>query len=254
MDPRSCGTNPVDVTAWTVVMPSDRTTNKSRKAPFRRASLAVKNAHFGRGRIILVAGNEETAKEAEGFGLDVVPNFGPFVMSRAWNLGLAQVKTPYAFLLEDDTRLVTPFGIDELVRVSAELGDSGMLSPCLRGDVLGHKVFAAGAAWEMTEIVPQDFTLVASLLPMSVFEKVGPFDEKFTGYGYDDNDYGLRVTLAELKLRIYQRVVVDHESYLSAYREHANSRTGVGLGKLAFENRLRFVAKHGRRVMKWGGA
>lgn len=235
----------IDFTDWTVVMPTDRPRRMA------RAIRAIREAHFGRLRAVIVAGNEATAAAAQADGMEAVLNPGTFVMSKAWNLGLKAVKTKYVFLVEDDTRLLTPFGIDELVRLSAELKDQGVVAPALLGSCLGHKVFEARATWELMAIKPQDFTLVAALVPMSVVEKVGLFDESFTGYGYDDNDFALRVDLGGMKVRVYQRVLVDHESYLSAYRENVKKQ-GIKLGRMAFENRVKFVAKYGRRVMRWG--
>lgn len=227
---------------WTVVMPTHRPVR------LKRSIKSIQEAHFGRIKAIIVAGDDETAKTALSMGFDVVPNPGPFVMAKAWNLGMNSVKTPYAFMFEDDARLITPLGIDELVRTSKSLKDSGILAPALQGDVLGHKIFAAGASWDMTDIGPKDFTLVAALIPMSVYAKVGPFDETFDGYGYDDTDYALRINDADMKVRIYQRVIVDHESYLSAFREKKPGNTP--LGEIAFINRCKFVAKHGRKAIR----
>jgi GT2 family glycosyltransferase len=227
---------------WTVVMPTHRPVR------LKRSIKSIQDAHFGRMKVVIVAGDDETAKTALSMGFDVVPNPGPFVMAKAWNLGMNSVKTPYAFMFEDDARLITPLGIDELVRTSKSLKDSGILAPALQGDVLGHKIFSAGAPWEMTEISPKDFTLVAALIPMSVYAKVGPFDETFDGYGYDDTDYALRINDADMKVRIYQRVIVDHESYLSAFREKKPGE--ASLGEIAFINRCKFVAKHGRKAIR----
>jgi len=232
--------NPVNVEDWTVVTPAYRPQR------LRRSWKSIRDAHYGRLRAIVVAGNEATAAEAKDLGAEAVAmNPGRFIMSRAWNLGLAQVKTPYAFLVEDDAFLMTPFGIDEMVRISADMGDRCILAPALKGDVLGHQIFAAGAPWEMTDIQPADFTLVAALLPMDLYRKVGPFDEGFTGYGYDDTDYAIRSIDSGYRVTIYQRVVVNHESFLSGYRERPE------LGRLAFESKCHLVEKYGRRVMAW---
>lgn len=227
---------------WTVVMPTHRPKR------LERSIRSVMDAHPYPIKAVIVAGDEATAEAAKALGLDSVMNPGEFCTSRAWNLGLAQVKTPYAFVYEDDARLLTPLGLDELVRISRSMKDSAILAPALRGDVLGHKIFTAGAPWTMVEIGPKDFTLVAALVPMSLYAQVGPFDEMLTGYGYEDTDYALRANEAGFKVIIYQRVIVDHESYLSAFRERKSD--GPSLGKICFENRIKFVAKHGRKAMR----
>src|SRR5262249_12754943 len=47
-------------------------------------------------------------------------------------------------------------------------------------------------------------------LPKQVQDAVGPLDERFSGYGFEDNDYCARVLAAGLKLGIWDVCVVDH--------------------------------------------
>lgn len=231
--------DPVNVDTWTVVMPS------ARPERVKRALGSVKAAHCGRLRAIVVSEHPEMYALAAQMGFEVVPYEGDYIMSRGLNLGIEALQTPYAFLMEDDCFLVTPFGLDELVRISTAGGDKALIHAALEGDCLGHGIYKAGAPWEMTTIQPKDAMLNALLVPLSIYRAVGPLDESFVGYGYDDTDYGLRTLDAGFKFAIYQRVIVNHESYLSGYRTRKN------LGEMAFFNKCRLVEKHGRRVMNW---
>jgi GT2 family glycosyltransferase len=211
----------------------------------KRAMGSIKAAHFGRLRAVVVSEHPEMPALGAEMGFSVVPYTGDYIMARGMNLGLATVTTRYAFLFEDDCFLRTPFGIDELARISEDTRDRALIHASLQGDCLGHEVYRTGAPWEMAEIQPKDAMLNALLVPMSIYQTVGPLDEAFVGYGYDDTDYGLRTLDAGFKLAIYQRVVVDHESFLSGFRTRKN------LGEMAFFNKCLLVAKHGRRVMRW---
>jgi GT2 family glycosyltransferase len=47
---------------------------------------------------------------------------------------------------------------------------------------------------------------------------VGLLDERFVGYGFDDDDYSLRVRLAGLLVGIHDGCYCDHGSLKSSYR------------------------------------
>ena len=66
-----------------------------------------------------------------------------------------------------------------------------------------------------------DFSVTACIcvfIPRGTLETVGLLDDRFIGYGCDDDDYCLRVRKAGLKIGIFDGCFVDHSTLKSTYR------------------------------------
>ncbi len=112
-------------------------------------------------------------------------------------------------LLNDDARLMTKFGFTSMSFAARSRPDVGICSAAISG-VVGNLnqqpwLVAAGMRYE-----PHNLAFVAIYIPKNTFDRVGPLDEQFVGYGYEDNDYCLRVQKAGLGLSIYDGCVVEH--------------------------------------------
>ena len=83
---------------------------------------------------------------------------------------------------------------------------------------------------------------VCVYIPRSTIDSVGLLDERFVGYGLDDDDYSLRVRDAGLKIGIFDRCFVDHGSLTSSYRGPDNNR---GKGGDYRPNMKLFIEKWG---------
>lgn len=174
-------------------------------------------------------------------GIVFVPNRDPFVFSRAVNAAAAVANPRHdLFIMNDDTVLCSPYGLTRLSGVVARPTEEryGLIGARILGGV-GNP----DQEWELgpEEIRPTANVLcfIAVLFPRYVWEVVGPMDERFTGYGFDDNDACMRVTRAGYQLGVTGAVTVRHGaagrsmhgSYLSKYTTeeltemfHANRR------------------------------
>jgi hypothetical protein len=59
---------------------------------------------------------------------------------------------------------------------------------------------------------------VCVYIPRTVIDRVGLLDERYVGYGYDDDDYCKRVRDAGLKLAVSGKCIVEHASLPSTFR------------------------------------
>ena len=162
----------------------------------------------------------------------------PFVFARNANLGLAHAQDN-TILINDDALLITPRGFSQLSEKIQKMPEIGICSAAIQG-VIGNprqKVTGNGRI----RFEPKMLAFVCVYLPKTIFQQVGPLDERFVGYGFDDNDYCTRVLAAGFQLAIWDGCVVDHSGKLpSSYR------TQQGVQEL-FHNNQRLYQN------KWNG-
>lgn len=187
----------------------------------------------------IIAVDDGARREAETFlpAIDWVTGVKPFVFSRNVNLGIREAGTD-VILLNDDARLVTPRGLTLLADAVRGLPDVGICSPGIRGLVANPNQLATGRAEVREE--QRMLAFVCVYLPKSAYDAVGPLDERFVGYGFDDNDYCTRVLAAGLRLVIWDGCVVDHSGELAS-----TFRTRPDIDALFAFNRRRFEEKWG---------
>jgi GT2 family glycosyltransferase len=77
-------------------------------------------------------------------------------------------------------------------------------------------------------------------MPWYTYATLGPLDERFVGYGFEDNDYCARVFEAGLKIGIWDGCVVDHAHRPSVFRTRPN------FSVLFEQNRQLYRSKWGR--------
>ena len=165
----------------------------------------------------------------------VVQGDKPFIFSRNVNIGIAAARANDVVILNDDAILKTPGGFSILQSEAEEHPEIGIIAATTNN--VGNKNqlnYGIGL-----RIDPRMVCFVAVLVPRRTIEKVGFLDEDFTGYGYDDDSYCLRVRRAGLKIGISDSCFVDHSSLKSTFR-------GDGYPSEAFEhNRRIFEKKYG---------
>lgn len=150
---------------------------------------------------------------------DIVLGQKPFVFARNANIGLRyafeSLDTDAVVLLNDDALLETPQGFTKMYQQWERSPEFGLIASSTNnvGNVNQHP---KGASFIRVE--HRMLCFVCVLIPRSTWERVGPLDERFVHYGWEDNDYSRRVREAGLKLGISDRCFVDHGRLKSTFR------------------------------------
>ncbi len=173
-------------------------------------------------------------------GLHLVAGAKPFIFARNANIGIAAAGEDHVILLNDDALLRTPLGFDRLARIANRDMDLGVLSPATSG--VGNESQSLWAEGDSTKqglrYEPKVLCFVCVYIRREVLKALGPLDERFTSYGWEDNDYCRRALKAGYKLGIYDPVQVDHTSLKSTFR-------GFGHCDMTFNKRI-YEEKWGR--------
>lgn len=164
-----------------------------------------------------------------------LPGKKPFVFARNVNIGINAAAEDDVVVLNDDALLRTPGGFSLLQREAQLHPEFGIIaaSASNTGNV-NQRPRGIGLRTD-----PRMVCFVAVLIPRRTIDAVSLLDERFTGYGFEDDDYCLRVRRAGLKIGIHDGCYVDHGSLKSTFR--GDPRTGANL-----------AVGHRIFVRKWG--
>lgn len=174
----------------------------------------------------------------------------PFIFARNINIGIRAAGDDDVILLNDDALLEAQHGFTRmaLARIRTEAGiiasscnNVGNKNQWNHRDPLDWVQEPRGS---MVRDEPRMVCFVCVYIPRSTINTVGLLDERFVGYGLDDDDYCLRVRNAGLKIGVFDGCYVDHASLKSSFRGEA----GAG-GDFTGNMRL-FIEKWG--VDNWG--
>jgi GT2 family glycosyltransferase len=189
--------------------------------------------------IIVVDDGARREAERQLPAIQWVPGVKPFIYARNINLGIRTAGTD-VILLNDDAQLLTPHGFTLLSQQLETRPHIGICSAGIRGVVGNPKQVACQPSqFRLEETM---LTFVCAYIPKTVYDQVGPLDERFVGYGYDDNDYCLRVQAEGWRLGIWDGCVVDHSGELES-----TFRARPDLWELFEHNRRLFREKWGNQ-------
>jgi len=192
---------------------------------------SIKEFESDPGPIIVICDNHH----GEGITHDVgkIAVFGKFVFSKNVNIGLMAMGERDVFFMNDDVTLVE----NESVRTcAAEAGlhpNVGMMAPMIDGGIGNpyqdfnrvSELWPAGK-WhlDLTGRKSTDLPIcfVAVFLKRKMLKEVGPMDENFTGYGFDDNDYCLRARRKGWRTTITRLTHVKHGAGGAEFRKGEN--------------------------------
>jgi GT2 family glycosyltransferase len=152
---------------------------------------------------ILVRDGEDIAPPA---GWTVLQGTEPFVYSRNANIGISAC-TGDVLLMNDDCTFVNGGTVERLEAVMACNPDIGILSPRIDGGVGNSNQNNVATTVLYTQ---QRLAFVCVLVRRSVIDEIGLLDERFTGYGWDDDDYCRRALDAGWKLACTADAIVKH--------------------------------------------
>lgn len=137
----------------------------------------------------------------------------PFVFARAINLMVAACPADADILvLNDDTEMVTVnwrTTIQYALTLPTHAG-YGMLSLQIDGGVGNDEQKVRGLTPTDVVDATKPVMFVAVVIPRDVWQVVGQLDERFVGYGFDDNDYTKRCWDATFKGGVMGAATVRH--------------------------------------------
>jgi GT2 family glycosyltransferase len=189
-------------------------------------------------RILLV--NDGVPEQViEALDIDAVKGISPFVYARNCNLGIRDALIEQwcegVVLLNDDAILETPGGFSVMAQACREHPEYGLIGATTK--VVGNpNQFPKGIGLRDE---PRMVCFLCVYIPRTTIERVGFLDERYVGYGMDDDDYSFEVRKAGLKIGVHDGCYVDHGSLRSSFR--GDPRTPADFQP----NLKRFIAKWG---------
>lgn len=171
----------------------------------------------------------------------IVPGAKPFIFARAINMGLraAMQNWPMVrgfFLTNDDAILRTDNGFTAIAELAEQNPQFGIIAPCTNVTGSREQTPHGLGLREVSHIA-----FVCVYVPRGTIESVGLLDERFTTYGWEDNDYCHRVKQAGLKIGVYDQCFVDHGSLKSTFRGSAMAAGDIEPGRKIFHAKWGFA-------------
>ena len=131
----------------------------------------------------------------------------PFVFSQAFNLGVAAAPLGDEIVaLGDDVRIVEGAWLSRLEDRFALWPDGFGLLTC--AEMSTASVYGRYPKTDEVIALPDVALGSGILIPRRVLAEIGPWDESFVGYGFDDFDYGVRLLHAGYLLGITGAVLL----------------------------------------------
>lgn len=175
---------------------------------------SIRKTHEVMPNIVVVCDNHQ---EKFGDGISHVTVFAPFVFARNCNAGMAVFGKSDIILCNDDCECVEKDFFHKL----AESGNPnwGVLSPLIDGGV-GNPYQNAGSPEiakfrqlrPLSRYLMMDSTICFPCVYLSreMIDAIGPLDESFIDYGFDDDDYCIRARENGFKTGIDLSLKIKH--------------------------------------------
>ena len=192
----------------------------------------------------------EYVRFLESTGVSVVGLPDPFIFSRAINIG-AKVSRQDSniIVMNDDAQFTSPrpFHVAQDLFDRMETQGYGLVGALVTKGTVGspdqqRDDLKKGVFFESKGTI----CFISVLIPRAVYTLVGPMDERFVGYGFEDNDYSFRVMQSRLKLGVTNEITVEHglggHQFSSTFFEQNDP---VGMASLTKKNKNLFVEKWG---------
>jgi GT2 family glycosyltransferase len=190
-------------------------------------------------RVIVVDDGLAERLQSLNYWPEYVDGAKPFIFAQNANIGIAAAGEDDVILLNDDALLKTRDGFNELSYMAQSRPEYGIISPATSGVGNENQSLYANGGWEWERTSsghglrdePKVLCFVCVYIRRDVLNKLGPLDERFRAYGWEDNDYCRRALADGYKLGIYDPVQVEHGTLKSTFR-------GFGHCDITFNQRL----------------
>lgn len=163
-------------------------------------------------------------------GVDIVAGLKPFVFARNVNIGIksaAVLHQPEGYiLLNDDALVTTPRGFTKLGEEADARPDYGVIG-AVTNNAGNPNQYSQGSGFRDE---PRVVCFVCVLITAAALTHVGPLDESFTAYGWEDNDFCRRALGSGFKLGISENCFVDHLSLRSSFRGDPRAGGDISAG------------------------
>lgn len=196
--------------AYSVIIPSKNINN------LRVCVQAIRDMQPGAEIIVIDDGLTDYIQ-----GCAYIQGIKPFVFARNVNLGIAAAQRNDVVILNDDAVLKTRHGFTVLESACAFNQQYGLIAATT--DVAGNpnQNFRSTVTIPHLFGVREDLRMVCFVcvyIPRVTIDAVGLLDERYVGYGLDDDDYCFSVRKAGLKIGICDGCFVNHSTLHSSYR------------------------------------
>ena len=218
---------------WSVIIPSRSDTKTLACVESLRSIQPAMHAS----QIVIVSdGLSKQTRKALG-GVTWVKGKRPFVFAEAINAGAVAAGDADLLIVGDDVRFCTPGMVN---RLRAQPEGAAAVAPSVIGvcgqsaQRHGEVAFVSGRSTSVSWLA-----FICVYIPRRAWDAIGPLDERFVGYGYDDTDWCLRS-------REYGPLLIDHGSVVnhidaSTYRSRPGWQTLYAQNKELFEQKWRGV-------------
>jgi GT2 family glycosyltransferase len=159
----------------------------------------------------------------------------PFIFARNANVGLRHAfesGSDAVILLNDDAVLSIKRGFSDLYAAAGRDPSYGLVASSTN-NVGNTNQHPRGDKHMRRE--KERLCFVCVLISRMAWEKVGPLDEQFIGYGFDDDDYSRRVLSAGFRLGVWDGCFVDHGSLPSTFRGNGYPNEGYAFNEALFK-------------------
>lgn len=241
-DPKTSATQGAKVNAtvntddFSIIIPSARAENL---IPCVRSIMAMEPTLDPKRIIVIDDGSRAGAEKQIVKGVTWIKGEKPFCFARNVNLGIAAA-TGDVVIMNDDSTLETKFGMTSMSCAVRGSKQTGACSAAISGFVGNSNQQPVGPTGLRSE--PRVLAFVCVYIPRSVIEALGALDERFIGYGFEDNDYCRRILGAKLKLAVYDGCVVRHGDSV----ETSTFRSKPEISALFKQNRALYEQKWGK--------
>lgn len=160
----------------------------------------------------------------------------PFCFAKNINIGIQAVsKDRDVILMNDDALLKTPGGFSGLASYSRTWPEFGLIAPVSDGVGNPNQQPTDIRPTAMIRSETRMVCFVCVYIPRTTLDVVGLLDERYVGYGLDDDDYCFSVRKAGLKLGICDACHMNHSTLTSTFRGHGKDAPFTGNMKLFIE-------------------
>ncbi len=220
---------------WSVVIPSAKTDNLYRST---WAAANMNGMHLDE-FVVVDDGASDLMTDSVKSHFRLIPGPKPFVYARNINLGVAACAPNDTIIMGDDVIAKTLCPFDEMHETCERHPEIA----CLSAGIIGESFRRSQRHDRQPAFHYEDSCLafVCVYIPRWAWEKVGPLDERFIGYGWEDVDWCYRAREMGFKLAVQSDIQVDHSGVITS-----TFRSKPDYEDLKAYNRKLFVEKWGR--------